>query len=108
MYKLILLYQFLFLYSSLTAQKAEFTIYGKIRDEYTQQGLEFATVSFQSEQGKFYGVITNEEGVFIVRQMERGHYKISISFVGYPLFTQELQLDKNDRSIFICGPKLRN
>lgn len=105
MYKLILLYQFLFLYSSLTAQKAEFTIYGKIRDEYTQQGLEFATVSFQSEQGKFYGVITNEEGVFIVRQMERGHYKISISFVGYPLFTQELQLDKNDSLYFYLRPQ---
>lgn len=104
-YKVILLCQFLFLYSQLTAQKAELTLYGKVVDEYTRKGLEFATVSLLSEQDKFYGIITNEEGVFKIRQIEPGCYKISISFVGYHLFTKELQLDQNDSLYFYLRPQ---
>ena len=105
MYKLILLCQFLFWYLALTAQKPDLTLSGKIMDQYTREGLGFATIIFLSEQGNFYGFITNEEGVFKIKKIQPGQYKITISFLGYHPLTKELQLEKNDSLYFYLQPQ---
>lgn len=41
------------------------------------------------------GVITNEDGKFIINNMSRGQYTLSISYIGYETYLQELDFQKS-------------
>lgn len=60
-------------------------ITGKIIDSDTKIPLEYATVALYSELNNklISGVITNNEGLFIIQNIEKGKYYLKASFIGY-------------------------
>lgn len=70
----------LLLFSNSSAQ-----IKGKIQESADQYPLEYATVALynQLDNSLITGVITNEEGVFVISETKYGIYYIEASFVGY-------------------------
>ncbi|MDO6802922.1 TonB-dependent receptor [Wenyingzhuangia sp. 1_MG-2023] len=60
-------------------------ITGKILDKTSKEGLEYATVTiYNSETGKLTtGVVTEENGVFLLKGIKAGTYKVEATFMGY-------------------------
>ncbi|MCS6929994.1 MAG: TonB-dependent receptor family protein [Saprospiraceae bacterium] len=73
-----------------------FTIRGKVLDD---QGQPFvgATVSLQHPWGEVVkNTATNQEGVFILTQIERGGYRLVISALGFKPLRREVTLSQGD------------
>lgn len=88
----------LFLFRNLSAQKAEdgITLSGRIENRESGVPLSYATVQLNSGHGKFYGVITDEQGHFQIRNIRPDLYRIRVSFLGYHPFEKEIPLQKDD------------
>lgn len=60
------------------------TIYGKVFDEKTEEGLPFANVILLQKGVQIAGTTTNHEGNYIFGKIEQGEYGVEVVYVGYP------------------------
>lgn len=71
----------LFLCTSLMATNK---ITGKIIDENNNQNIEYANVSLMAQDSTFItGVATNNDGYFLLKEVNDGDYILCISCIGY-------------------------
>jgi len=81
--------------SQLSAQDINI-VSGRVTDEATGEDLPYASISVHTpEDALVGGAISDEEGRFYVRGLEKGSYKVTVSFLGYtsrevPLLIGEL------------------
>lgn len=84
----------------LFAQKG--TITGTIINEKNQQPIPFASISCIDLQGTIIsGVISNENGTFLIEKLPLKELKISIQFIGYKTETKKIPFSKNNSNIDI-------
>ncbi len=89
---------FLFLASPLLAQPSAIT--GRVVDLQTREPLSGATVTLQ-DLGSDYsqGEVTEENGVFLFRQVPEGSYKMQISYLGYTSYEDTLRVGAMDLNL---------
>ena len=64
--------------------KATNKISGKVTDESTNQGIEYANVSLMAQDSTFItGVATDSDGNFLLKEVKDGDYILYISCIGY-------------------------
>lgn len=64
--------------------KAANRVSGKVTDESTNQGIEYANVSLMAQDSTFItGVATDSEGNFLLKEVKDGDYILYISCIGY-------------------------
>ncbi len=64
--------------------KAANKISGKVTDESTNQGIEYANVSLMAQDSTFItGVATDSDGNFLLKEVKDGDYILYISCIGY-------------------------
>lgn len=76
------------------------SIKGVVYDEQTKLPLEYATVSIFKNDSLIDGSITNSEGLFTIKGINSGEYKVEISFIGYEsICLKQINIQKSDRRI---------
>ncbi|MFO7668135.1 MAG: TonB-dependent receptor, partial [Bacteroidales bacterium] len=67
-------------------------ISGKVVDKSTSEVLPFSSVSLTNKTDNSFvsGTITDEKGIFILKQLNSGNYLITVTFVGFQSFTKEI------------------
>lgn len=88
MNKLLLIFTF-FLAFSLTVS-AHFTISGIVVDVEDNDMITGANVVLENT---YYGAVTDNEGRFELMNVKEGNYTLTISFVGYETWSEEVTLD---------------
>ncbi len=86
-------------------------INGRIIDSLTGKGVEYATISLQTqEENKVVnGTTTDDKGLFKLTGIADGRYKMLIYFVGYKTTTKaDIVVDKNNASLALGDIKLIN
>ncbi|QZE13832.1 TonB-dependent receptor [Halosquirtibacter laminarini] len=99
--KLSLLTLFLsfLLYSyNLTAQTNNGVFKGRVVDVKTNQPLSFASVQIVDTNN---GDVTNEDGVFLIKNISPGYHAIKVSILGYKTFISDALLVTNARATFL-------
>ncbi len=86
-----LVLSFLFSVMSLWAENS---ICGKVIDANSRKPIDFANVSVvtPSDPAPITGVITDEEGVFFITNLQKGDYIVKVSFMGYEEQTKSVKL----------------
>ena len=82
------------------AEARDFTIEGVVRDEKTGEILVGANVQLDGR-----GMATDERGRFRFTLVDRGERVVSVSFVGYYVYKDRIQVD-DDQDLQIPGFKL--
>lgn len=80
----ITLFLLIALYGSMSfAQTSK--LWGKVIDKHTGNPISYANISLKLDQDslRIVGAITNAEGVFTIRDVAYGNYRLKISFIGY-------------------------
>lgn len=68
------------------------TVRGKVTDGQTGNPLAGAHVSIRSSHGQLTGMITDQSGFFITRNLDPGSYTFRVSFVGYRSYVETILL----------------
>jgi len=71
---------------------AQSTIKGTLYDEETLKPVSFANIWIGNKKG----TVSDEEGKFILENINHGNYTIQISYVGYESFTQKINLKEHE------------
>ena len=77
---------------------------GQILDAQEKEPLPFATIRMKSDEGKFYGSTSDENGRFNITHIESGHYHITVSYIGYEKQERSIDLTNNMSLIFSLKP----
>ena len=87
------------------AQKANGTLQGVVKDANLGEPLPFVTITIHDKSsGELVGgQITDEKGRFTIKDLPLKSLSMTLQFIGYEKYTQELQLSENQRSINL-GP----
>lgn len=94
----------LILFNYLVAFSQNYSIRGVVVDSISNQKIEYANVSITTKSDSLFisGGITNQEGIFYIKNLENKKYDIEISFIGYQSkIIQNLILKKGDNEIGI-------
>ena len=94
-------------FNSIVAQKS--TIKGVVIDNQTSLPIEYASVALlnQTDNSLVTGVVTNNNGVFTIQNIQTGNYKIKIYFVGYEIQYLENNLVENNQVLNLQTIKLQ-
>lgn len=70
------------------------SIRGKVIDAADKKGVMFANVSLKNNRTNEFikGVATDENGRFVLDNLEKGEYTLHISFIGYTPYTDQISL----------------
>ncbi|MDU8887079.1 outer membrane beta-barrel family protein [Yeosuana sp. MJ-SS3] len=82
--------------------EAKWTISGTVEEQQTKKTVAYATVALYSKKDAtlITGVITNDEGIFLLDKVSEGDYYLTVSFMGYKDYTVEtIVLKANERHI---------
>lgn len=93
MTKFILFFSFILgIQSLLSAQNGVVTISGVIKDKTNKGALPYATVVLKTEKDSAFvtGTVTDEEGRFLLSNINPGGYLLEVSFVSYNIHRQSL------------------
>jgi len=95
--KNFLLILIVFFSSAAVAQKSSKGISGAVVDSLTNKPVEFANVAvtMQSDSKPINGTVCDENGKFSIPKMNKGNYKLIISFVGYTTKKINVQISEN-------------
>ena len=69
------------------------SVMGNIKSEKDLYPLEGANITLEKENGEMIGTSSDKEGKFIFKSINSGNYQLSISFIGYQTFTENLNLE---------------
>lgn len=75
---------------STSAQTA--TLRGFVTDAVSEQLLQGATVAIRDSSGVLRGTVTDGDGYFIVRGIPAGRHEVTVSFVGYTRWEEDIIL----------------
>lgn len=81
--------------SQLCAQTNQLTVSGYVSDK---DGLPLAYASaviLSESDSTAYGDLTDEQGKYSIATIPKGNYSITVSFVGYQSFSQEIEINCN-------------
>ena len=101
--KKILLF-FLILSSRFAFGQNKFTITGYVKDSLSSETLTGASIIVNDQEK---GVISNAYGFFSIT-LPRGHYNLTVSYVGYTATRREIDLNKNLDLNFLINPRSVN
>lgn len=97
----ILVNTIIFLWSVLTwSQGQNTTVSGKIIDANLKEPLAYVNVVLKNNNttNKFVaGVITNDEGVFMLENVSSGNYLIEVSFIGFKTYSNTIYVGANSK-----------
>lgn len=89
-------YLFLCLLSFQFLSAQDFKINGEVKDSTSADPLSYANVILKTPNDSiFRSDVTDDKGKFELTEIPSGNYTLSISFVGFTPYTQELKLDKD-------------
>ncbi|MDP2188585.1 MAG: TonB-dependent receptor [Sphingobacteriaceae bacterium] len=74
-----------------------FQISGTVRDAATQNVLAGASVLVENS---FIGTATNAEGIYVLKRLPAGTYKLRVQYLGYKLVVQEVKLQGDQQLDF--------
>lgn len=77
---------------------------GHILDAQEKEPLPFASIRLKSDEGKFYGGTTDENGKFNIAHIEAGQYHITVSYIGYETQEKSIDLKGNMKLTFSLKP----
>jgi iron complex outermembrane receptor protein len=97
----VLIFCISFIVNNLYGQNT-FNISGKVIDE-RQRPISGATVRITSLQK---GSITNNEGIYIINDIQKGILTIEVSFMGYHTFFDTISINRNKSLNFILKSKI--
>lgn len=87
------LFFLLFIATNLSAQV--YTLSGIVKDS-QQKAIPYANIALINMDSNIQnGVISGENGTFSIENIERGNYKIIVSFVGYKPYEHIINIDKS-------------
>ena len=71
-----------------------FSISGTVADSTTKTPIEYASVAIYkiNNTTPLTGMITNDKGVFVIHNLNKGEYLLKVNFMGYKTKTKKLQL----------------
>ncbi len=92
--KMILLVVAISCFSAIYAQEKH-TVTGKLIEAKSNQTIPFASVSLlkASDATLIHGATSDEKGIFKISAIDKGHYTLSVSFVGYKTVSQDLNIE---------------
>lgn len=72
------------------------TIFGKVIDNTLDEPLPFANIVLYHETDTVSvdGTITDENGIFVLKDLESGNYKIKINYLGYRPVNKVCMVDR--------------
>lgn len=74
-------------------------IYGKIIDKNSQLPLPYVNITIKENDKIVTGTITQDNGTFIIKNLELKSYITEIQFIGYKKLIKTINLTANDKSI---------
>lgn len=95
---------YLLLFSTWCYAQSFHTLEGFVFDAQEKEPLPFATVRLKSEEGKFYGTTTDENGKFSMTRIESGRYHVTVSYIGYNAHTKTIDLKESTTLTFSLRP----
>lgn len=74
----------------LSAQVSSVTVSGKVFDHRIQESMPFVNVVLKASTDSSFvaGAITNEEGVFTIKDVSPGEYLLQVSYIGYKTYLE--------------------
>jgi hypothetical protein len=90
-----------FLLSFQYGYSQKYTLTGKVIDQDTRETLIGALIEMINldDTTKVHHAITNTEGLFSIDKLEKTNYKLSVSFIGYEKYSQDIQILFKDQSV---------
>ncbi|MDO3694969.1 TonB-dependent receptor [Wenyingzhuangia sp. chi5] len=76
-------------------------IIGKVTDKESKDVLEYATATLYNQKGEVVtGVVTNQQGMFFIENVNSGTYSLETTFIGYqPKKVENIRVDKKNAFI---------
>ncbi len=88
------------------SKKGNAEVTGKVIENVTNEALPFASVILKdARQQLVEGVITNEDGVYIIMDIPIGNYNLEVTYTGFQAHSQPLEI-KESRQIIKVQPIL--
>lgn len=84
--------------NSLFAQEKTGSIFGKIIDSKTKEGIGFSTVKIKDGSQIIANVMTKEDGSFTFSNLELKSYILEINFVGYKKYSETIELTTSKKA----------
>ena len=76
------------------------SLQGVVMDKNLQQPIPYATVAIKKLDGTIItGGVTNDEGEFSIKNIPEGKSNVTIQFIGYKIFSSEIEISKGNLSI---------
>ncbi|NNF04726.1 MAG: TonB-dependent receptor, partial [Rhodothermales bacterium] len=72
------------------------TLRGFVTDQVSEQLLQGATVAVRDSSGVLRGTVTDGDGYFILRGIPAGRHSVSVSFIGYVSWEEQITLAGGD------------
>ena len=88
----------LFLIISVTLLAQKGSVKGFVYDKANGEAVAFATVKIE---GTDFGASSDDQGFFNIPNIATGNYKIAVSYIGYEVQTQEIEIVKG-KTDFVC------
>lgn len=70
---------------------------GFVTDASDGQPLELVNLTLTDAQGTVIGVVTNEDGLYVLPRIRPGTYILNVSFIGYQTYTDSLTFSRGER-----------
>lgn len=99
-----------FLFLGLYSVKAQYTISGKIADNF-ESPIPFANIILMQKGDEYFvrGVVSNDEGKYLFEDIEKGTYQIEVSVLDFKLNqTEEFELIENKIADFVLEEEIEN
>lgn len=92
----------LFLSYTWTAKASLLT--GKVVDALGNAGIAYASIVVVDANGKVYHAMTDTQGTFHVTNIAKGHYSITVSFIGYEKRTEQHSSTEKNKIVLRLTP----
>lgn len=81
---------------TLFAQNKTVTLSGNIKDKANKEPLSFVNVVLKNAQDSVFvtGTVSNENGIFVLKDLKQGEYLLEVSYVGYNTFRKAVFIGK--------------
>lgn len=93
MKNLILLVSFLCTFSALGQNNG--SISGSVSDQTLQEGIPYATITLKENDQVITGIMTQDNGIFTLKNLPLKKYTVEVAFIGYKTYTTVVDLTQS-------------
>ena len=93
MKSLILLVSFLCTFSALGQNNG--SISGSVSDQTLQEGIPYATIALKENDQVITGIMTQDNGIFTLKNLPLKKYTVEVAFIGYKTYTTVVDLTQS-------------